>query len=207
MLPQGIEFLENRGIRHFVPSLDLWTRWTKYDLGRLEEALVSCSEVWWAGLPNCSITWFDEKLAHLTGVGASPTARCGFGNGEVAISAAGYLYPCERLIGEDAPDNPLRLPGHVLQGTDFCPQPAPGRDAEGCSACAIRSFCSTTCRCSNYIRTGDVRRPDGLLCLLDRVCCRETARRLQEPQVPQLPAMPQFQDRAETERKEMHYAE
>ena len=40
----------------------------------------------------------------------------------------------------------------------------------------MAELCNTDCRCSNYVRTGDVSRPDGLLCLLDQTVYRETAR-------------------------------
>jgi uncharacterized protein len=179
LLADGIRFLQSQGVRQFTPSLDLWTRWTEADLSALEGALIRCADVWRDGLPHSSIGWFDEKAAQLVGLPLETTARCGFGDGEVAVTPSGNLYPCERLIGEDRPDNPMRMPGHVLGGDRFGPHPSPPRNTESCSACAIRTQCSTTCRCSNYVRTGDVQRPDGLLCLLDRVCRRETSRVLQ----------------------------
>jgi hypothetical protein len=40
----------------------------------------------------------------------------------------------------------------------------------------VRQQCGTNCRCSNFVRTGDIRRPDALLCFLDRLRVRETAR-------------------------------
>jgi uncharacterized protein len=109
-------------------------------------------------------------------VPANPTSRCGFGNGEIAVAPSGSLYPCERLIGADPPNSPLCL-GHVSDGDDFV-QPAPKgeRREESCTSCALLKTCNTTCRCSNYVRTGDVNRPDGLLCLLDRICTREAIR-------------------------------
>jgi uncharacterized protein len=181
-LADGIVFLQRQGVRHFAPSLDLWAQWSEDDLTALEESLIRCSTVWREGLPRSSIGWFDEKAAHLAGIPVGATARCGFGDGEVAVAPSGNLYPCERLIGDDGPDNPMRLPGHALWGDDFRPQRFPERSDASCSACDIRTQCSTTCRCSNYVRTGDVRRPDGLLCLLDRVCCREAVRVLQSLQ-------------------------
>jgi len=52
-----------------------------------------------------------------------------------------------------------------------------------CTICTVSNLCSTTCRCSNYVRTGRVDRPDGLLCLLNQICLRETAQRLSRPLV------------------------
>jgi uncharacterized protein len=175
-LSEGIRFLRARGVRHIVPTLDLWTAWNGDDAARLEKELVRAADLWREGLPDCSIGWFDEKAGLLAGWRNEPTARCRFGDGELAVSPRGNLYPCERLIGEDSPDNPLRMPGHALEGEDFPPLPFPGRAEELCGPCNIRGQCNTTCRCANYVRTGDIRRPDGLLCLLDRTCYRETAR-------------------------------
>lgn len=175
-LAEGVRFLRSRGVRHLTPSLDLWDTWTRDDAARLERAVSQCADVWREGLPQCSISWFDEKAARLAGVPIGQTARCGFGNGELAVAPSGNLYPCERLIGEDAADNPMRLPGHATNDGPFAAFPAPERSGDACAACSIQSQCGTTCRCANYVRTGDVRRPDGLLCLLDKVCLRETAR-------------------------------
>ena len=175
-LSDGIAHLRGLGVRHIVPSLDLWTRWTAEDAANLENAVVRCARLWREGLPDFGISWFDEKAARICGAPLE-TARCGFGDGEIAVAPSGRLYPCERLIGDDADANPMRLPGHALEGADFTPAHAfPGRSADPCSACAIASMCGTTCRCSNYVRTGDVRTPDRLLCLLDQACARETAR-------------------------------
>ena len=74
----------------------------------------------------------------------------------------------------------MRLPGHALAGEHFLMRvAAPARSDEACDACAMASICSTTCRCSNYVRTGRMDQPDGLLCLFNQVCARETARVLQ----------------------------
>lgn len=176
-LAAGIEFLYGLGVRRVEPSLDLWTRWEKEDGPRLESALHCCAEIWRDRLPDFGLSWFDERAAQLAGVAISATARCGFGNGEVAVAPSGRLYPCERLIGEDSDCNPMRLPGHALEGEDFLGfRAAEPRSAAPCSDCAIRALCGTTCRCANYVRTGHVGQPDGLLCLFDQVCWRETAR-------------------------------
>lgn len=182
-LPDGIRWLRDHGIRQIDLTLDVWAAWDRGDMQRLEDSLGRTADVWREGLPDCAINWFDEKAAHLTAIPIEPTARCGFGNGEIAVAPSGNLYPCERLIGEDASDHPMRLAGHALDGGDFCRDPAPGRSTAACSACAIQPQCNTTCRCNNYVRTGDVTRPDALLCLLDRACYRETARVLSKPSV------------------------
>ena len=77
--PDGIEFLWTHGVRHVTPTLDLWAEWSREDAARLSDALTRCADVWLAGLPDHSISWFDEKAAHLAGIPLTQTARCGFG--------------------------------------------------------------------------------------------------------------------------------
>ncbi len=173
-LCEGIEFLHDAGVRRVDLSLDLWTNWTRPDAANLKEAISDCAGFWRNHLPDFGLNWFDEKLLLLSGVPHNETARCGFGNGEIAVAPSGNLYPCERLIGEDREDNPMRLFGHALDGADFLERPtAASRSDPACDACVIQSICGTTCRCSNYVRTGKVAQPDRLLCLLNELCFRE----------------------------------
>jgi len=184
LMADGLKFLHSRGVRQISPTLDLWTKWD-HDAGlRLEKAIVESADFWSDNLPGFDISWFSEKAASIAGLSSNVVARCGFGVGQVAVSPAGNLYPCERLIENDETNITMRLPGDAFSGANFFEggftESAPdGRSADACEACMIRSSCATTCRCSNYIRTGDVSKPDGLLCLLDRLCYRETLRCLQ----------------------------
>ena len=190
----GIAILREAGVKCFDLSLDLWARWSADDARRLEESVAEVAEVWAAALPVLAVNWLDDKAGRLARVLVSESARCGFGAGEIAVAPSGRLYPCERLIGEDLEDNPVRLPGNALEGTDFLAvRPAPAREDPACSACAMESICSTTCRCSNYVRTGRVDRPDGLLCRLEQACVREVGRVLKGRAL-QPPAMAAMED-------------
>jgi uncharacterized protein len=178
----GIEFLQALGVKRFDLSLDLWTPWTRDDSMRLEATVMQCARLWRDALPNLSLNWFDEKAALLSHAPVSETARCGFGDGEIAVAPSGRLYPCERLIAEDDPTSEMRLPGSALDGEDFLGfRDAEGRSAAACISCVVQEACNTTCRCSNYIRTGHVGRPDGLLCMFNQACLREAALVLQAP--------------------------
>lgn len=182
-LAAGIEFLhESCGARRFDPSLDLWARWTREDVTRLEAEVERLADFWRGHLPEASITWLDEKAARLMGAPCGGTARCGFGRGEIAVATSGRLYPCERLIGEDEPENPMRLKGHVCEGERFEGfEPGPVETPPACVRCRVSMLCDVTCRCSNYVRTGDASRPDGLLCRLNRACIRAAGRVLATP--------------------------
>jgi len=181
LLPESMEYLQGLGVRRLEPSIDVWAEWSAEQIAALERSIARCALIWRDGLPDLSIGWFDEKAAQLASLAAPPTARCGFGHGEIAVAPSGRLYPCERLIGDDADDNPMALPGRVDDGADFLDYGmAPQRSDKACDACAMQSMCSTICRCSNYVRTGDVRRPDRLLCAWNQACLIETARVLHE---------------------------
>jgi len=174
-LPDGIRHLHGLGVRRIEPSLDLWTSWSATDVLALSEILSECADLWRAGLPDYSISWFDEKLVRLSGKAVEETARCAYGDGQIAVAPSGALYPCERLIGEDRPDQAARLPGSVRDGKDFLcfPEPTPTTCEAGCPGAPV---CGVTCRCSNLIRTGRPETPDELLCAVDRICFEETLR-------------------------------
>ena len=146
-LPEGVRYLRELGVRHIEPALDLWAHWTPPDLHRLETAVIALAHVWRDGLPGNSISWFDEKAARLMHLPVGDTARCGFGCGQIAVAPSGRLYPCERLIGADEPDNPMCMPGDVRADRSFRHFTAqPARAVAACAACKIRAVCSTTCR-------------------------------------------------------------
>lgn len=181
-LPQGIMRLAAMGITDIQPSLNLWARWSDRDITALEQALAECADLWKSSAGRLAIGWFDEMAGAMAGVRWQRCARCAFGAGQIAVTPAGNLYPCERLIGGDRHDNPWRLAGKVTDDADFLSyRPYPQRSHPACQACTIRDFCNTTCRCSNFVRTGDATSPDRLLCRLNQACFREMCRVLEAP--------------------------
>lgn len=169
-LPEGLVYLHDLGVRQVDLSLDLWTTWTAADGYRLEKVVTRAAELWRGWLPDFSLNWFDAKAGRLSNIPfLEGDTRCGFGDGEISVAPSGRLYPCERLIGEDRPENPSRLPGHVLDEDDFLGfAPRSFKACGACSACVLNSVCDTGCRCSNFVRSGDMNRPDGLLCLFNK---------------------------------------
>jgi uncharacterized protein len=176
-LLNGIEFLHSLGVRAVDLSLDLWTSWSSRDAHALQTLVTNLSKLWAQWLPDFSLSWFDAKVAELARLQkTTETVRCGFGDGEIAVAPSGRLYPCERLIGEDRPGNPLCLPGNALEGNDFLDtQTSSFTRGSPCSQCALAFACDTVCRCSNFIRTGDTNRPDGLLCLFNKAVATAVA--------------------------------
>jgi uncharacterized protein len=176
-LTDSMRMLLQAGVQFAHPSLDLWAKWTARDVEVLAGSLRDCADLWRDNKATFSIGWFDTIAAGMAGLVTEDCARCSFGAGQVAVAPSGNLYPCERLIEDDRMDNPQRLGGHAMDDGDFLAyRPQPARSLEACDECTIRDFCMTYCRCSNYVRTGDVARPDGLLCRLNRICFDEVSR-------------------------------
>ncbi len=179
-LPQSLELLLERKVPFASPSLDLWATWSPADLDALERTLAPCADLWRRAHGRMGIGWFDTMAGRMADLKREECSRCAFGAGQVAVSASGRLFPCERLIADDADDTPQRLPGHVSDGDDFLTfSPQPARALKACTTCTIADFCSTICRCSNFVRTSDVSRPDGLLCRLNQAVFREVSRVLE----------------------------
>jgi uncharacterized protein len=176
VMGEGIRWLRKRGVRSVDLALDVWAAWGPGDIGTLEQALVRVAQLWRAGLPEHRINWFDEKASRLASLKLQPSARCGFGSGEIAVAPSGNLYPCERIVGEDYPGHPFRLAPHVLRCEDFRRPPRAAPQPAACRNCAIEPHCNTACQCNNLIRTGDRARPDALLCSRERVLYQQTAR-------------------------------
>lgn len=170
-MDKGVEHLFQLGVRRIEPSVDLWTSWGPADIANLEHAIHRCAKIWRDGLPERAIGWFDEKVGLMSGLHIHPSAQCGFGNGEIAVAPSGALYPCERLIGEDLDTNPMRLPAHALNGRDFLSiRSHSPRSHDECNGCSMNSLCNTTCRCGNFVRSGNVATPDELLCTWNQSC-------------------------------------
>ncbi len=184
-VPEEVIFLREQGVRDIELSLDLWSQWDMDSVKRLEKTIVCLGRLWMEGLPDYHLNWFDDKAARLAQPGQISACRCGFGKGDIAVTPAGNLYPCERLIGEDRSDNPMRLNGTIYDREDFLFGPAGEvRNAGACMGCGIEPVCNTTCGCCNYVRTGKIGEPDGFLCLFNQWCLREAQNILKQIVVP-----------------------
>jgi len=201
-IPAAMEYLHVLGVRAVNLSLDLWTSWTSKDGSRLKKLVGALSKQWASWLPEFSLNWFDSKVAEMTALHNSASSKmCGFGDGEIAVAPSGRLYPCERLIGEDRPGNPLCFPGSALDGQPNFLNASTNTfvRCSPCSQCALTSACDTFCRCSNFVRTGDTNRPDGLLCLLNKATASAVAEILNHGPIAPSPSL------APTETKENCY--
>jgi uncharacterized protein len=181
-LQEGLIDLYESGAQQIDLSLDLWSRWNAEDGRRLERFVRRTAELWRQWLPGFGLNWFDGWAGELAGLTvAESITRCGVDAGEIAVAPSGRLYPCERLIGEDRPDHPLRLPGHALEGADFVrlAQVSFARGA-ACSDCVLAGGCPALCQCGDPTCLDEIGRPDELLGLLNKAIAR-VASSLLEP--------------------------
>ena len=178
-LKDEIEYLYNLGISHIELSLNIWSSWDSESLELLHQSISNCAELWIEKLPDHTLSWFDDKAAQLTNSMIKPVT-CGFGKGDVTVTPSGHLYPCERLVGDDSLNNPMRLDGDVFSGDNFLFGASSDlRYTMECKECGIKDMCNTACGCCNYVRTGKIGQPDKLLCLFNQWTLIETKRVLE----------------------------
>lgn len=99
------------------------------------------------------INVIDGKIrTHLQG-GYRECDRCSMGEQELAVSAAGNLYPCARLVGDDDRAE-LRI-GNVHEGFDSVRRlhflTHRGNRNAACDGCPVRERCMNWCGCVNYV--------------------------------------------------------
>ena len=112
------------------------------------------------------INVFDGKIRARINGGYRPCDRCGFGANEIAVSAGGFFYPCERLVGDDS-NTDLRI-GHLATGFDPTARQrllaSRGNQVSQCATCPVRDRCVNWCGCVNYANTGFIDRVPGIVC-------------------------------------------
>ncbi|MBM4370722.1 MAG: radical SAM protein [Deltaproteobacteria bacterium] len=120
----------------------------------------------------------DAKvITHLKG-GFACSDRCDFGCEELAVAPSGNLYPCDRLIGEDA--RPDVIIGTVFEGVDTAARDrliaAKNAVLSECADCGLVNRCMHWCGCVNYAMTGSVGEVSGLLCWFEQLFIEEADR-------------------------------
>jgi uncharacterized protein len=176
-LADGVRFLVERGVTTILPSLDYSAPWSADDADRLKHAVAGLRRVYVEHFPAIQIGWIETKVLLLAGP-SLVRPSCG-SELEVAVAPSGRLYPCERMVADDATDLGL---GHVYEQGPLRvlrKRSAPGVDA-ACGDCSSATLCANDCACANVGRTGRADLPDGLICALEQACIEEAARALSE---------------------------
>jgi len=179
---EGVRFLcDDLGVERLSLNPDFYADW--------DDQAAACFGAQYAAVADfilaryranrpLSVKVFDGKIITRLKDGYACSDRCGFGCSELAVAPSGNLYPCERVVGEDA-GGPLCL-GNVFLGFDEQRRRAVlasrgNRDPE-CAACTLGPRCMNWCGCINYGTTGRVDSTGGFVCHHERTVVREADR-------------------------------
>jgi uncharacterized protein len=184
-LPATVEFLSSLGVRQIYLNPDVTAPWRKEDAAKLP-AIYGAIGDWYvrAHLGNDPrfVSLIDAKIAVILRGGYEAEERCQMGSREIAFTAEGRVYPCERLIGDGRGSR--HCLGSILDG--FTPQATPpfctdaaARAQSPCAACGIRPYCMNWCGCSNFLSTGRYDRMSPFLCASERAAVATAARVLE----------------------------
>ena len=182
-LPASVEFLSKLGVRQIYLNPDVTASWREEDAAKLSGTYGSIGDFYVrAHLENDPhfISLIDSKIAVMLRGGYQRSERCQMGSREIAFSAEGSIYPCERLIGDGR--GGAHCIGNIQDGLTpqkegrFCTDPAAAADTV-CCRCSIREYCMNWCGCSNFLSTGRYDQMSPFLCASERAAV-ETALRV-----------------------------
>lgn len=143
-------------------QLDVWER-------ELVAVAMAWAEAYRQGTPF-GLPALENKIAAAVAGGLRPGDVCAVGRSSVAVAPSGFLYPCDRLVGEDR--DARRRIGHLDRGLADLQLPARGPAAEECGPCAIRDRCGGHCACANIAETGAPDLPGPVQCWYEQVVAR-----------------------------------
>ena len=174
-LPEAVEWLIGRDIRRLSLNPNFTGDWTEDTAARWRTAYERIVPLYVSAFREnrpFRLNVFDGKIQARVNGGMRDCDRCGFGENEIAVSAAGHFYPCERLVGEDTVES-LRI-GDTRRG--FYPEArcrilgSRGNTVKSCLACAVRDRCVNWCGCVNHATTGRTNEVAGIVCRHEQLC-------------------------------------
>ena len=173
-MADSVAWLIARDIRHIALNPNFSADWPDDALSAWREAYdetaAQYTETYRRSAP-VRINVMDGKIRARIKGGYAACDKCGFGKNEVAISARGNLYPCERSVGEDA-DESVRI-GNVFSGFDAARRQAlvslRGNIVGECADCPLRARCMNWCSCINLATTGAINRVAGTVCFHEKI--------------------------------------
>ena len=177
-LPASVEFLRALGAHDLVVNPDWSASWDDPAvLERWTAAYRAVGAQYVAAYQDGHPFWIssiDTKIAAHIKDGYLAAERCDLGRRNLVVAASGNLYPCDRLVGEDA-DQRFVI-GHVSTGPDrdrisqlvaaTCSLP------RECVDCTVAARCRNRCACANLAMTGSVGEPSPTLCFHEQLAVR-----------------------------------
>ena len=181
LLGESVRFLFDAGVPRVSLNPCYEAAWDDEALSAWEKGLREASEAmasWMRRGRTVSISTFDNKILAALKGGLGCEDKCKLGDGFVAVSPDGHLYPCERLVAED--DQVALRVGHVDTGvvhkqvTELRPKVAEDKHAinEECVTCTEKFRCGASCACANRAETGDMQVAGGVQCWHEKTSAR-----------------------------------
>ena len=169
-LADSVAWLLAQDIRRISLNPNFYIDWPEGALAVWREASEAIGDLYVAsyrrGVP-VRINVIDGKIRTHTQEGYAACDHCGFGEHEIAIAASGNIYPCERLVANDATHAALCI-GNVFAGFDAARRSQllarRGNVVEACAACDLKPRCMNWCACINYATTGKTNQVAGIVC-------------------------------------------
>lgn len=180
-LGESAAWLFERGVPRLALNPCYEAAWDDAALEAWEVGLRAAADAmagWMRAGRTVSISLFDNKILAALKGGLGLEDKCKLGDGFVAVSPEGHLYPCERLVAED--DKPELRVGHVDSGVSWArvcglrPNATEDKHAsnEECGVCAERYRCAASCACANLAETGSLQVAGGVQCWHERTVAR-----------------------------------
>lgn len=173
----GVAFLAELGVQRIAFNPNFYVKWSDTALAELDQAYESAGDYLlsaYRGGSPFALNVLDAKIITRLKDGYAMSDRCHFGCGEMAVAPSGNIYPCERLVGDDA--GGAVCIGSVHTGYDIAKRVAllgqRGNEDLECATCELRSRCMNWCGCVNYTTTGAIDSASGLVCYHEKLSVR-----------------------------------
>ncbi len=175
-LTASFDFLVSLGVNQLSLAIDYSADWSDEDLAALREGFEAVTDrviALYRRGEGVVVRPLHGKIRRRIRGDLLPTTRCRFGLGEFAVAPSGRLYPCERLIGADGPQERELSIGHVDQGVDLPEvhtlRGCKNRRREECDECSVSDQCMWWCGCVNHVLTGRIDGVSGTLCETEQI--------------------------------------
>jgi uncharacterized protein len=167
-LGKTVRFLLQAGVRRISLNPNFAGEWSDEDLALWEAGYRDIAQAYLECYRRGHLAYInvidDKVITHLKG-GYRTWDHCELGKGAIAVAPSGNIYPCERMVSEDA-DHTYVI-GTVFDGLTprrTCLIEMSGNHNDDCGGCALTERCMSWCACANISETGSLNIPGGLVC-------------------------------------------
>ena len=172
--PASVEYLNRKGFRYLIASLNYGTEWKERDLAALERAYHQLAKIykrWTLEEKRFYFSPFEMKLAtHIRG-NEDHCYGCKFGYRQISIAPDGKIYPCVQFVKDGYSNTDFSI-GDIWKGFNekrVSLFQDSEKEKESCRQCPITSRCYHTCSCLNWQTTGTITEVSPLLCRTEKM--------------------------------------